>query len=81
MESTGVYRKAVLNLLEDDFEVFLVTSRHSKAVPGRKTDAKECEWIAHLLAHGLVRGSFIPPRPIRELWDLTRYRNPLEKTA
>lgn len=77
MESTGVYWKPVFNLLEDDFEVLLINARHIKAVPGRKTDVKDCEWIADLLAHGLLRGSFIPPRPIRELRDLTRYRKSL----
>lgn len=77
MESTGVYWKPVFNLLEDDFEVLLVNARHIKAVPGRKTDVKDCEWIADLLAHGLLKGSFIPPRPMRELRDLTRYRKSL----
>ena len=74
MESTGVYWKPVYNLLEDDFEVMVVNARHVKNVPGRKTDVKDAEWIASLLRHGLLRGSFIPDRPQRELRELTRYR-------
>src|SRR5438445_9738485 len=74
MESTGVYWKPVWNLLEGQFEVLLVNAQHIKAVPGRKTDQKDSEWIADLLQHGLLRGSFVPPQPIRELRDLTRYR-------
>src|SRR5215468_12090399 len=74
MESTGVYWKPVWNLLEGHFEVLLVNAQHIKAVPGRKTDQKDSEWIADLLQHGLLRGSFVPPRPTRELRDLTRYR-------
>jgi transposase len=83
MESTGVFWKPVFNLLEDRFEVLLVNPRHIKQVPGRKTDAKDCQWIAQLLQHGLLRGSFIPPKPIRELRDLTRQRSQLvaEKAA
>lgn len=77
MESTGVYWKPVYNLLEDQFNVLLVNAHHIKAVPGRKTDVKDCEWIADLLAHGLMKGSFIPPEPIRDLRDLTRYRKSL----
>lgn len=77
MESTGVYWKPVHNLLEDDFEVLLVNVAHVKNVPGRKTDVKDCEWIAELLSHGLLKGSFIPPRPIRDLRELTRYRKSL----
>jgi transposase len=77
MESTGPYWKPVFNLLEDAMTVLLANARHIKNVPGRKTDVKDCEWIARLLRHGLVRGSFIPPRPIRELRDLTRYRRQL----
>lgn len=77
IESTGVYWKPVFNLLEDDFEVLLVNPAHLKHVPGRKTDVKDCEWIAELLEHGLLRGSFIPPREIRDLRDLTRYRRRL----
>jgi transposase len=75
MESTGVYWKPVWNVLEGQFaEVLLVNAQHIKAVPGRKTDQKDSEWIADLLQHGLLRGSFVPPRPTRELRDLTRYR-------
>src|SRR5438128_12640215 len=74
MESTGVYWKPVWNILEGQFEVLLVNAQHIKAVPGRKTDQKDSEWIADLLQHGLLRGSFVPPRETRELRDLTRYR-------
>ena len=77
MESTGVYWKPVFNILEGVCEVLLVNAHHIKAVPGRKTDVKDCEWIADLLEHGLLRASFIPPPPIRELRDLTRYRRAL----
>jgi transposase len=74
MESTGVYWKPVFNLLEGPVEVLLVNPEHIKKVPGRKTDVKDCEWIAQLLQHGLLRASFVPPQPIRELRDLTRQR-------
>lgn len=74
LESTGVYWKPVWNVLEGQFEVLLVNAQHIKAVPGRKTDQKDSEWIADLLQHGLLRGSFVPPRETRELRDLTRYR-------
>jgi transposase len=74
MESTGVYWKPVWNILEGAFEVLLVNAQHIKAVPGRKTDQNDAEWIGELLQHGLLRGSFVPPTPIRELRDLTRYR-------
>jgi transposase len=74
MESTGVYWKPVFHLLEGRFEVLLVNAHHIKQVPGRKTDVKDAEWIAQLLQYGLLRGSFIPPPPIRELRDLTRQR-------
>ena len=77
MESTGIYWRPVFNLLEEDFTVLLVNAAHIKTVPGRKTDVKDCEWIADLLSHGLLRGSFIPPEPIRDLRDLTRYRKSL----
>jgi transposase len=77
MESTSVYWKPVFNLLEGSFEVVLANAYHIKAVPGRKTDAKDCEWIADLLAHGLIRASFIPPPVIRDLRDLTRHRKSL----
>jgi transposase len=74
MESTGVYWKPVDNLLEGHVKVLLVNAQHMKAVPGRKTDVKDSEWIADLLRHGLLKESFIPPQPIRELRELTRYR-------
>lgn len=77
MESTGVYWKPVYYILEDGFTVLLVNAAHMKNVPGRKTDIKDCAWISQLLAHGLLKGSFIPPPPIRELRDLTRYRKTL----
>jgi transposase len=65
MESTGVFWKPVWNILEERFTILLVNARHVKQVPGHKTDVKDCEWIAQLLQHGLLRGSFVPPRPIR----------------
>jgi transposase len=78
MESTGVYWKPVYNLLEStDIGVLLVNAQHIKTVPGRKTDVNDAEWIAKLLRHGLVRGSFVPDRPQRELRELTRYRRSL----
>ena len=83
MESTGVYWKPLHNLLENVLEVVVVNAQHIKAVPGRKTDVRDCEWIADLLRHGLLRASFIPDRAQRELRDLTRYRTALvqERTA
>jgi transposase len=83
MESTGVYWKPIWNLLEGSFELVLANARHIKAVPGRKTDVRDCEWIADLLRHGLLRGSFVPDRDQRELRELTRYRTSLvrERTA
>ena len=77
MESTGVYWKAPFNLLEGQFEVLLANAQHIKAVPGRKTDVKDAEWIADLLRHGLLKPSFVPDRPQRELRELTRYRTVL----
>lgn len=77
MESTGVYWKPIYNILEDHFHILLVNAKHIKAVPGRKTDVCDAEWIAKLLRHGLLKGSFIPPKPIREMRDLTRYRTSL----
>ncbi len=77
MESTGIFWKPIYNLLEDAFQVLLINAEHIKRVPGRKTDVTDAEWIADLLAHGLLKGSFIPPKPIRELRDLTRYRKSL----
>src|SRR6202049_1162784 len=73
-EATGVYWKPVFNLLEGSFELLVVNAQHIKAVPGRKTDTKDAEWIADLLQHGLLKASFIPSAPQRELRDLTRYR-------
>ena len=85
VESTGVYWKPVYNILEDEFTVMVVNAAHIKAVPGRKTDVKsllrtgygDAEWIAELLQHGLLRASFIPDLPQRELRELTRYRRSL----
>lgn len=74
MESTGVYWKPIYNILEERFEILLVNARHIKNVPGRKTDKKDSKWIAKLLLSGLLKGSFIPPKPVRELRDLTRYK-------
>jgi transposase len=74
MEATGVYWKPIYYLLEDDFECWLLNARHLKNVPGRKTDVKDAAWICQLLEHGLVRPSFVPPKEIRELRNLTRYR-------
>jgi transposase len=83
MESTGVYWKPVFHILEGRFTVLLVNAQHIKQVPGRKTDVKDCQWIAQLLQHGLLKASFVPPEPIRELRDLTRQRTQLigEHTA
>lgn len=77
MESTGEYWKPVYNILEGHVEILLVNARDIKAVPGRKTDVKDAEWIAELLRHGLLRASFVPPRPQRDLRDLTRQRSNL----
>src|SRR5260221_3821562 len=77
MESTGVYWKPIWNVLEEELELLLVNAQHIKAVPGRKTDTKDAEWIADLLQHGLLRASFVPPRPQRELREVTRYRSKL----
>ena len=77
MESTGIYWKPVYNVLGDDFEILLVNARHVKNVPGHKTDKKDSRWLAKLLMSGLLKGSFIPERTIRELRDLTRYRTKL----
>jgi transposase len=79
MEATGVYWKAPYYALEDDFELLLVNAAHVKNVPGRKTDTKDAQWLCQLLECGLLRGSFVPPKPIRELRDLTRYRKSLIK--
>lgn len=74
MEATGAYWKPVFYLLEHDTDCWLLNARHMKAVPGRKTDVKDSEWICQLVEHGLVSPSFVPPEPIRQLRDLTRYR-------
>ena len=74
MESTGVFWKPVYYVLEARFTVLLVNAAHIKQVPGRKTDVRDCQWIAELLEHGLLRGSFVPPPVIRDLRELTRYR-------
>jgi transposase len=79
MEATGVYWKPVWYLLEDDFELLLCNAAHVKNVPGRKTDASDAQWLCQLLEHGLLQGSFVPPKPIRQLRDLTRYRKTLIK--
>ena len=77
IESTGVYWKPIFNILEGSIQVILANAREIKHVPGHKTDVKDCEWIADLLRFGLIKASFIPPQPIRELRDLTRYRTKL----
>jgi transposase len=77
MESTGVYWQPIWNLLEERFTLLLVNAYHVKQVPGRKTDVGDCEWIADLLRHGLLTGSFVPDRSQRELRELTRYRTAL----
>lgn len=77
MESTGVYWKPVYYILEEAFACVLVNAAHAKQVPGRKTDVADAEWLAELLEHGLLRGSFVPPVALRELRDLTRYRRSL----
>jgi transposase len=77
LESTGVYWKPAWNVLEGSFTLLLVNAQHIKQVPGRKTDVRDCEWIADLLRHGLLRASFVPDLPQRELRELTRYRTTL----
>ena len=77
MESTGVYWRPVYAALEGPFELLLVNARHIKGVPGRKTDVRDCEWLAQLLECGLLRGSFVPPQAVRDLRDLTRFRKTL----
>ena len=74
MEATGVYWKPVWAVLEDRFELMLVNARHVKQVPGRKTDIKDAQWLCQLLEAGLLKASFVPPKPIRTLRNLTRYR-------
>jgi len=77
IESTGVYWKPVFNILEDALTVILINPEHARALRGRKTDVKDAEWLADLLRHGLLKASFIPPPLIRELRELTRYRESL----
>ena len=77
IESTGVYWKPVFNILEDALTVILINPEHARALRGRKTDVKDAEWLADLLRHGLLKASFIPPAEIRELRELTRYRDSL----
>lgn len=77
MEATGVYWKPVWHVLEESFELVLANAMHIRNVPGRKTDVSDAMWIADLLAHGLIRASFVPPAPIQELRDLTRTRKQL----
>ncbi len=74
MEATGVYWKPVWHVLEDDFELLLVNARHVKQVPGRKTDVADAQWLCRLAEAGLLRSSFVPPKAIRELRQMTRYR-------
>jgi transposase len=80
MEATSVYWRPVWAMLEGQFEQMLVNPQHIKTVPGRKTDTKDCEWIADLLQHGLLKGSFVPPTAIQDLRDLTRYRAELRQS-
>jgi transposase len=77
MESTGDYWKPVYNVLEETFELLVVNAKHVKHVPGRKTDVKDSEWLAELMMHGLLKASFVPPKPQRVLRDMTRYRTRL----
>ena len=77
MEATGVFWKPVWHILEDSFELVLANAQHVKNVPGRKSDVNDAQWLADLLAHGLVRSSYVPERPIQELRDLTRTRKQL----
>jgi transposase len=78
LESTGVYWRPVFNILEDEERtLLLVNPQHMRAVPGKKTDVRDSEWLADLLRHGLLRASFIPPAPIRAIRELTRYRKTL----
>jgi transposase len=81
MEATGVYWKPVWHVLESKFELVLANAHHIKNVPGRKTDVKDAVWIADLLAHGLIRGSFVPPTPVQDLRALMRTRKQLVREA
>jgi len=77
MEATGVYWKPVWHVLEESFELVLANAQHVRNVPGRKSDVSDAMWLADLLAHGLIRGSFVPPTPVQEMRDLTRTRKQL----
>lgn len=79
MEATGAYWKPVWHILEGQFELILANAAHIKNVPGRKSDVQDAQWIADLLAHGLIRSSFVPPRPIEDLRELTRTRKQLRR--
>src|SRR5262249_34005155 len=79
MEATGIYWKPVWHILEGRFQQILANAAHIKGVPGRKSDMNDATWIADLLAHGLIRASFVPPQPIQELRDLTRTRKQLTR--
>ena len=81
MESTGVYWKPVWNILEGNFALILANAQHVKNVAGRKTDQKDAEWLAELLQHGLLPSSYVPPRRIRDLRDLTRARASLAQES
>jgi transposase len=81
MESTGVYWQPIYSVLDGHFALVVGNAHHIKNVPGRKTDVKDCEWIADLARHGLIAPSFVPPAPIRELRDLTRYRRKLSEAG
>jgi len=79
MEATSIYWKPVWHVLESNFELVLANAAHIRNVPGRKSDVSDAVWIADLLAHGLIRSSFVPPQPIQELRDLTRMRKQLRR--
>src|SRR5215475_12622377 len=81
MEATGVYWKPVWHILEGRFQQILANAAHIKAVPGRKSDTHDATWISDLLAHGLIRASFVPPQPIQEVRDLTRPRKQRDRAA
>ena len=81
MEATGVYWKPVWHVLESEFELVLANAAHIRNVPGRKSDVNDAMWIADLLAHGLIRSSFVPPQAIQQLRDLTRTRKQLVREA
>ena len=80
MEATGVYWQPIYSVLEGHFELLLINAQHIKAVPGRKTDVRDAEWLADLLQRGLLRSSFVPPASQRQLREVTRYRTSLMRT-